>query len=237
METKSHAPGLRHRWPPEALNFAKGAKKLPGQNLEQLVVKLQRITGNPRRECWRFLITEGLESGHSSRRWTDEELELARELIAEHPVEQVATRLGRSVKAVYSAMSRINVSLREVRCDLHTPSSIARVLHVRREEVNTWIRNGWLVQTAARVGSRSIRYITPDAFVAFWKTYQEQVLTKRRFQFARFEAFYQYCYTPKHTVGEQLLKVRGDKRERLAFAAASESSAGDEDDIDSQSIA
>src|ERR1700731_4812860 len=50
MEMKSHAPGLRHRWPPEALNFAKGAKKLPGQNLEQLVVKLQRITGNPRRE-------------------------------------------------------------------------------------------------------------------------------------------------------------------------------------------
>jgi hypothetical protein len=34
-----------------------------------------------------------------------------------------------------------------------------------------------------------------------------------------FEAYLQYCYSPKHTVGEQLLDVRRDKRERAAFAA------------------
>jgi hypothetical protein len=34
-----------------------------------------------------------------------------------------------------------------------------------------------------------------------------------------FEAYVQYCYSPKHTVGEQLLDVRRDKRERAAFAA------------------
>jgi hypothetical protein len=31
----------------------------------------------------------------------------------------------------------------------------------------------------------------------------------------------QYCYSPKHTVGEQLLDVRRDKRERAAFTALS----------------
>jgi hypothetical protein len=164
---------------------------------------------------------------------------LACELIAEHPIEQVATKLGRTVKAVYNALSRSKVSLREARCDLHTRSSIARVLHVRREEVDKWIREGWLLQTTFTVGSRSIRYITPDAFVTFWKTYQKEILTKRRFHFGRFEAFYQYCYTPKHTVGEQLLNVRSDKRERLAFAASSANSADEDDDdeSDSQSIA
>jgi hypothetical protein len=33
-------------------------------------------------------------------------------------------------------------------------------------------------------------------------------------------AYVQYCHSPKHTVGEQLLEVRRDKRERTAFSAA-----------------
>ena len=36
-----------------------------------------------------------------------------------------------------------------------------------------------------------------------------------------FEAYVEYCFAPKHAVGEQLLAVRRDKRERAAFAAAS----------------
>jgi hypothetical protein len=31
-------------------------------------------------------------------------------------------------------------------------------------------------------------------------------------------AYLQYCYSPKHTVGEQLLDVRRDKKERAAYA-------------------
>ena len=45
-----------------------------------------------------------------------------------------------------------------------------------------------------------------------------------------FEAFYQYCYTPKHTVGEQLLDVRRDKRERAAYAALQTSEGNEEED-------
>src|SRR5271170_5030846 len=49
-----------------------------------------------------------------------------------------------------------------------------------------------------------------------------------------FEAYVQYCHSPKHTVGEQLLEVRRDKRERAAFSAAQEreASAGNEDEED-----
>jgi hypothetical protein len=57
---------------------------------------------------------------------------------------------------------------------------------------------------------------------------------------ALFEAYVQYCFAPKHTVGEQLLNVRRDKRERAAYAAAvgdemsgdEEEEEGDEDDQD-----
>ena len=57
-----------------------------------------------------------------------------------------------------------------------------------------------------------------------------------------FEAYVQYCFSPKHTVGEHLLDVRRDKRERAAYAAAvgdetsddeeEEEEEGDEDDQD-----
>ncbi|MGC1363067.1 MAG: hypothetical protein WA826_17990 [Silvibacterium sp.] len=53
-----------------------------------------------------------------------------------------------------------------------------------------------------------------------------------------FEAYVEYCFAPKHTVGEQLLDVRRDKRERNAFAVAGqvvdgldeEEEGGDEND-------
>ena len=38
-----------------------------------------------------------------------------------------------------------------------------------------------------------------------------------------FEAYVQYVHSPKHTVGEQLLDVRRDKRERAAYAATQQS--------------
>jgi hypothetical protein len=49
-----------------------------------------------------------------------------------------------------------------------------------------------------------------------------------------FEAFYQYCYTPKHTVGEQLLDVRRDKRERAAYAAIDRKGTSTEEDHDEE---
>ena len=36
--------------------------------------------------------------------------------------------------------------------------------------------------------------------------------------------FVEYCFAPKHTIGEQLLDVRKNKRERAAFAVAEEAS-------------
>jgi hypothetical protein len=48
---------------------------------------------------------------------------------------------------------------------------------------------------------------------------------------ALFEAYVQYCFSPKHTVGEQLLDVRRDKRERAAYAAAvGDETSGDEEE-------
>jgi hypothetical protein len=51
---------------------------------------------------------------------------------------------------------------------------------------------------------------------------------------ALFEAFYNYCFVPKHTIGTQLLTVRRDKREREAFAATQEGGEIDDEEDDNE---
>jgi len=47
---------------------------------------------------------------------------------------------------------------------------------------------------------------------------------------ALFEAFYNFCFVPKHTIGTQLLTVRRDKRERAAFMQCRMGRIREEDD-------
>jgi hypothetical protein len=76
--------------------------------------------------------------------------------------------------------------------------------------------------------------------MSLYKQHHGDVLKRGIPNQALFEAYVQYCFAPKHTVGEQLLEVRRDKRERAAYAAAvgdetsgdEEEEEGDEDDQD-----
>lgn len=52
---------------------------------------------------------------------------------------------------------------------------------------------------------------------------------------ALFEAYVEYCFAPNHTIGEQLLDVRRDKKERAAFAAAEGEAPDEEDEGDEDS--
>jgi hypothetical protein len=56
--------------------------------------------------------------------------------------------------------------------------------------------------------------------MSLYKQHHGDVLKRGIPNQALFEAYVQYCFSPKHTVGEQLLDVRRDKRERTAYAAA-----------------
>ena len=50
-----------------------------------------------------------------------------------------------------------------------------------------------------------------------------------------FEAYVEYCFAPKHTVGEQLLDVRRYKRERAAYAAMETRGLDDEEEDEEES--
>ena len=226
-------------WTSKAKEMAAEAKVLSGSKLEQLVIRIQRHTGRPKDTCWRFVIQYGIKNKPEYRRWTDPEFDLVREELVKGTVEQVAKKLNRTPKAIRNMLRRNQLSLRDIRCDLFSVESLATVLRVRKNEIVHWIEQGWLEATVGCRGKRHFYIITPEALTKLYKQHQQDLLRRGIRNQALFEAYLQYCFSPKHTIGEQLLDVRRDKRERAAFAAAADAAGSDpdedeEDDEDDQ---
>jgi len=220
-------------WSKEALAMAAQAKGLSGQKLEQLATRIQRHSGRPRESCWRLIIQYGIKGRPDYRRWTDPEFEIVREELVKRSIEDVAKKVNRTPKAIRNMLRRNHLSLREIRCDLFSVESLASALHVRKAEVVFWIEQNWLQASSVSRGKRCFYIITPEALMNLYKHHHSDVLKRGIPNLALFEAYVQYCFSPKHTVGEQLLDVRRDKRERAAFAAATGGElAGDEEGED-----
>lgn len=211
------------RWSTEARALAAQAKVLSGNKLEQLVVRIQRHSGHSREACWRFVIQNGIKARVDYRRWSEEEIETVREELVRHSVEEVARSLGRTTKSVRGMLQRNQLLVREIRCDLFSLESLARALRMRKTEVLSWIEKGWLQAAVHTQGKRRSYSVTPEALAHVYKHHLADLLKRGIPNQSLFEAYVQYVHSPKHTVGEQLLEVRRDKRERAAFALAEES--------------
>lgn len=214
--------------------MAAQAKVLSGSKLEQLVVRLQRHTGRPKEACWRLIIQHGIKGRKDHRRWTESELETVREELVKGSIEEVAKKIDRTPKAIRNMLRRNRLSLREIRCDLFSVESLASALRVRKAEIVFWIEQKWLQASVADQGKRRFYIITPEALKDLYRHHHGDLLKRGIRNQSLFEAYVEYCFAPKHTVGEQLLDVRRDKRERNAFAAVGESEPDrDEEEEDS----
>jgi hypothetical protein len=178
MEIIPPLPGSVSGWGQEALALVQQARVLSGAKIAQLVVRLQRQTGRSHQDCWRLVITHGMKGEATNRRWSEEELDLARELLTKHSVEEVARRLKRSPNALRNALQRRRLSVREIRCDCFSAESLACVLHVRRSEVIDWIKKGWLEAQISPRGKRTSYRITPDALSVFYKNHLHDLLKR-----------------------------------------------------------
>jgi hypothetical protein len=134
-------------------------------------------------------------------------------------IEEVAEKLHRTPKAIRNMLQRQQLSVRDIRCDRFSLESLSVALHVRKGEIQLWITQGWLVATVDTHGKRASYSITPESFSNLYKRHLPDLLKRGIPNQSLFEAYLQYCYSPKHTLGEQLLDVRRDKRERAAYAA------------------
>jgi hypothetical protein len=230
------------RWSTEALALAAQAKVLSGNKLEQLVVRLQRHTGHSREACWRFVIQHGLKGRVDHRRWTNEEIDWVREELVKRSVEEIARKLKRTPKSVRAMLHRNSLHVRQIRCDLFSVESLAGALRVGKAEVHFWIKQGWLEATVTTEGRRPSYSITAEALANVYRHHLADLLKRGLRNQSLFEAYLQYLHAPKHTIGEQLLDVRRDKRERAAFAASQtnetlneeEDDEGDEDEDESR---
>jgi hypothetical protein len=135
-------------------------------------------------------------------------------------IEEVAKKINRTPKAIRKLLRRNHLSLRDIRCDLFSVESLASALHVRKAEVVFWIEKNWLQASVAIQGKRSFYIITPESLKNLYKNHHADLMRRGVRNQALFEAYVQYCFSPKHTVGEQLLDVRRDERERAAYYAA-----------------
>ena len=142
------------RWGAEAFTLVAHAKVLSGNKLEQLVVRLQRHSGRPKQECWRFVIQHGLKNGVDHRRWTEEEIEFVREELVNRSVEDIAKKLNRTPRAIRSMLMRNHLGLRDIRCDRFSIQSLAHALRVRTDEIHFWIEQNWLQATISIKGKR-----------------------------------------------------------------------------------
>jgi hypothetical protein len=222
-------------WGPEAKALAVQAQVLSGQKLDQLVRRLQRQTGRTREACWRFVLQFGLKSRDEHRRWTEEELDSLREALSAHTVNETARMLGRSPNAIRCALRRNNLKVRDIRCDCFSVEALARILRIRKSEIHAWIEKEWLQATTQLTGKRRTHVITPEAFRALYTHHLRDLLEQKRIpNVALFEAFYNFCFVPKHTIGTQLLIVRRDKRERAAFAATQDEEDFEEENDESE---
>ncbi len=199
--------------------MAAQARGMSGRMLDQLATRIQRHSGRSREACWRLIIQYGIKERPDYRRWTDPEFDAVREELVKASVEEVAKKVNRTPKAIRNMLRRNHVSLREMRCDLFSVESLAVALHVRKTEIVFWIEQNWLQATVAHHGKRHSYTITPEALKDLYKHHHQDLMKRGIRNQVLFEAYVEYCFAPKHTIGEQLLNVRRDKRERAAFAA------------------
>ena len=233
--TAEHGKRSSVVWGQEAQKLALQAQVLSGPKLDQLVRRLQRQTGRSREACWRFVLQFGLKSRDEHRRWTEEELETLRETLSTRSVEEAGRILGRSPNAIRCALRRNSLKVKDIRCDCFSVEALARILRVRKAEIHTWIEKKWLQATTQVTGKRLAHTITPESFRALYTHHLRDLLEQKRVpNVALFEAFYNYCFVPKHTIGTQLLTVRRDKREREAFAATQEGGEIDDEEDDNE---
>ena len=82
-------------------------------------------------------------------------------------------------------------------------NSLAKILHVRKAEIQSWIDKGWLEATVRTSGKRASYVITPEAFRALYTRHLNKLIAQKRIpSVALFEAFYSYFFVPKHTIGD-----------------------------------
>lgn len=123
------------------------------RELSESIDHLQRRTGFSRAA----ILSRATELHLSSERqaWTDQEIEILRELAGTLSKSAIARKLGRSYWSVKGAFSRMEISARLT--DGYSREDAAMLLGVSARSIRSWISMGWLVVRDGRISEASMR--------------------------------------------------------------------------------
>jgi len=219
------------RWSGTARETAKAylhAKKHPQEvhvglpdDMKALVARLVEISGNPSDACRRFARQLGVCEKQSYRPWTDKDRQKLLDLIAAHPVHEVALLLRRSMASVHSMLRRLGANGR-IGQDWFTKYTLAEALHIRAEEVQKWIDRGWLKCRTVETGRLKKQIIDAGDFCEFCKQHRAEIVG-RRLNFDRLDFVQTFVFPPSHV---ELLPVREAKKERAEYEEQMKKDAG-----------
>jgi hypothetical protein len=220
-------PRRTFRWSKEARDLVKSNLSAQGSEVSGLIASLARLSGNPSDACWRFARQLGLQSKRRHQEWTDPERQRLLRLSSNHSVREIAALMRRTEFSIYQALLRLGAGS-TARKDGFTKYSLARLLHVRPEEIQRWIDQGWLL--ARREGTEKMprTIISADDFASFCKRHQKAVVGNRLSQ-ERMEFVRTFVFPPSHA---ELLPVRDAKKEQAAYDAQISGADGEEQDFD-----
>jgi hypothetical protein len=174
--------------------------------LAALATKLVALSGNPRDACLRFLHQLGVTQKRVWRPWTKAEQQRLFDLIETCPLEEVSKIMQRSPRSIRSMLHRLGESSQRGR-DWFTIYSLAEALHVRSDEVQKWIDQGWLKCRIVETTGVKKRIIDPDDFSEFVKQYGRAVVG-RRLNSDGLWFVQNFVFPPKHA---HLLPLRKSK--------------------------
>jgi len=212
-------------WPPDVYALARSGRGLNELKLQALIDKIQGMTGRRRRDCAYLVIRCCLNGKKHRTRYSEEEIDRARELLAVHSLSVVAEKLGRSTHSLRQMCKREGFRIRELQCDFFTVATLARAAGVRNSTVNNWIQAGDLKTSKGRIDPEAVAALIEKNLPDLTKLGHPKAV-------ALIQLWGQHCYAPKHASGNgdttstasgsgrpqnrQLLRVREAKKERAA---------------------
>jgi hypothetical protein len=148
----------------------------------------------------------GIGQKRRYRFWTKPEQQRLVDLLETSTVEEASRALQRTPGSVRSMLQRLGESAQRGR-DWFTIYSLAEALHIRADEVQKWVNNGWLKsRTVETIGVKK-RIINPDDFSNFVRSHGPKVVG-RRLRPEGLSFVQNFVFPPKHAHLLPLRKVR-----------------------------
>jgi hypothetical protein len=224
---------LTYRWSKEARDLVNEYLRMheerasslseSGPTLRTLVTSLAALTGFPRETCLRFARQLGVTQKRPYREWTKAEQQKLLDLVPYHPPAEIAKLLHRSIGSIRGMLHLLDANAQMGR-EWFTAYTLAEALHIRVQEVQRWIAQGWLKTRVVETGGLKKHIIHADDFAEFCKRHRREAVG-RRLNVARLDFIQMFVFPPSHV---ELLPAREEgykTRRKLAVLQGGESQA------------